>query len=531
MKSQQSARLANRLIHKSYFWFVVLIAGLTAVFWLWITQGRIADHNEYHRAIAAESTSGVMDGIARFMAEHNRLVQLFAGQHLDAIRAVAQDPADQSHYQRLAELIKQYFPGHFAFTVAGADGTPAFEDFDGLVAESCLVDMKSFAEKQYYHTYIHPNYEGYHFDIMTGYGGNEGILFVSFHADVLGSWLRAAQTPGHTLMLIYPLLNDLIEVVAQGARNHIIRDDYRLSDEEKSRILISMPVAETRWDVVDLHDAELFVQYQRELYVEAAVIILIFAIAGIILVRRLRKEELQRELVEKHKQELMGIISHEFRTPASAIHGALELIIRGSAGSISAETRQLIEMARGNTLQLLALVNDFLDLQKYETGKLHMAKQACELQPIVENAIHKNKIYAEQLSVSFVLKNKMDTIKLHCDAARIEQVLANLLSNAAKYGAVNDVIEIQVSQPTATRVRVSVTDHGDGIAPQIQDKVFEKFVMARAAKSGKVPSSGLGLSIAKAIIEEHNGQLSFETRAGEGTTFYFDLPVTAQDSK
>jgi signal transduction histidine kinase len=245
--------------------------------------------------------------------------------------------------------------------------------------------------------------------------------------------------------------------------------------------------------------------------------------------RRLNKEEMQRELVEKQKQELMSIISHEFRTPASAIHGALELATRGTTGPITGETRRLLDMARSNTLQLLALVNDFLDLQKYESGKLHMTKQLCELQPIVENAIKNNQIYAEQFGVRFSFNNKTVAVKMHCDAVRIEQVLANLLSNAAKYGASNDVIEIQVSKPATGNVRVSVTDHGEGIAPHIQNRIFEKFVMARTGKNGKVRSSGLGLSISKAIIEEHGGQIAFETRSGEGTTFYFDLPVAEQE--
>lgn len=513
------------MVAKSYFWFVVIIVGLTAIFLLWTARNRIVDHQEYHRLIAAESASAISDEVSRFVGERNRLVQVFADQHLAAIRAVSGDPGNDSHYRQLAQLIRLYFPGHFAFTVADTQGNPLFEDFDGLVAESCRTDIKSFVEKQYYHPYIHPNFEGYHFDVMTNFGNKEGVLFVSFHADILGSILRAAQTPGHNLMLTYPAFNDLIEVVAEGARNHVTRDDYRLSDEEKNRILVNIPVPETRWHVVDLHESGLFADYRKKLSIEAVIIFLIFVGAGIVMVWRLRKEELQRELVEKQKQELMGVISHEFRTPAAAIHGALELITRGTSGQISAETRHLVEMARNNTLQLLSLVNDFLDLQKYENGKLQMTKQYCELHSIVEKAIRNNKIYADQFGVTFVLNNNTDAIQVDCDAMRIEQVLANLLSNAAKYGAANDVVEIRVFKPDANLVRVSVTDHGEGIAPHIKDKIFEKFVMARTGKSGKVRSSGLGLSISKAIIEAHDGQVGFETRSGEGSTFYFDLPV------
>jgi signal transduction histidine kinase len=516
---------SDQLILKSYFWFAVLIIGLAAAFLLWSIQSRVTDHQDYHQFIAAESTSGVAEEVSRFVGERIRLVQVFADQHLDAIRAVASDPHNEDYYEQLADLIKQYFPGHFAFTVASSDGVPYFEDFDGLVADSCRADIKSFTEKQYYHPYIHPNSEGYHFDVMTNYGDKEGVLFISFHADILGATLRAAQTPGHQLMLIYPAFSDLIEVIAAGARNHIVRDDYRLSEQEKARILINVPVSETRWDAVDLHDAGLFSRYQHKLFVEAFVIFAIFLVAGIVMVRWLRKEELQREQLQKQKQELMGVISHEFRTPAAAIHGALDLVMRGTTGAIEEETRRLLDMASSNTLRLLTLVNDFLDLQKFESGKLHMTKQVRELRPIVDKAIKNNKIYADQFGVTFLLNDKTEGVKVDCDAVRIEQVLANLLSNAAKYGAVNDVIEVQVSNPEPSMVRVSVVDHGEGIAPHIREKVFEKFVMARTGKSGKVRSSGLGLSISKAIIEEHNGRIAFESRPGEGTTFYFNLPI------
>lgn len=520
-KQQKSNRLAN----KSYLWFVIFITLSIAVFLLWAINGRINDHREYHHSIAMESASGVADEVSRFVAERNRLVQVFADQHLDAIRAVAAEPQNDLNYQRLSRLIKQYFPGHFAFTVANSEGIPLFEDFDGLVAESCRADIKSFAEKQYYQPYIHPNYEGYHFDVMTNFGDKEGVLFVSFHADVLGAVIRAAQTPGHQLMLIYPAFSNLIEVVADGARNHLVRNDYRLSEQEQQRIMISVPVTGTRWDAADLYQPDLFSAYRNNLYLEGGVIFLLFVITAFFMVRRLRREELQREFAEKQRKELMGVISHEFRTPASAIHGALELVTRGTTGAINGETRRLVEIAESNTARLLTLVNDFLDLQKHEAGKLPMHKSLCDLRPIIDVAIRNNQMYARQFGVTFLLNDVTVDLKVHCDATRIEQVLANLLSNAAKYGATNDVIEIQVTKPRSGVVRLSVIDHGEGIPVDMQSKIFQKFVMVRSEKSGKVRSSGLGLSISKAIIDEHNGTIGFESRPGEGATFYFELPV------
>jgi len=516
------------LIKKNYFWFVVVIICLLAVFLSWAQHKRIVDHEEYHDFIGTESVSSVAEEVSRFVSERNRFVQVFANQHVEEIRAVATNSNNETHYENLSRLIREYFPNHFAFTVANKEGIPFFENFDGLVAESCQADIKSFAEKQYYHPYIHPNAEGYHFDVMTNYGDNEGVLFISFHANNLGAILKAAQTPGHQLMLTYPALNDLIEVIPGGARNLVLRNDYRLTDRERQRVLVNMPVTGTRWDAIDLAVPGLFQDYKNKLYRQSAITFLIFLLAGIFMIRRLRKEELHRVTVEKQKQELMGVISHELRTPAAAVHNSLSLIARQLPDGVNNELKHLVEIASRNTHRLLSLVNDFLDLQKLEVGKLEINKTICELRPILEQAVKTNRVYAEQFGVTFSVNDTIGVVKINCDAIRIEQVLANLLSNAAKYGAENDVIEIRVDKPSPDRVRASIIDHGGGIPEHIKDRVFDKFVMARTEKSGKVRSSGLGLSISKAIVEEHGGTIDFETRLKEGTTFYFELPVVSE---
>ena len=517
------------LVRKTYFWFVVGIIGLLAVFLVWTQRARINDFEEYHDFIALESVSAVSEEVSRFVMERNRFVQVFANQHIEAIRAVAKNRYNERDYDRLHRLIKEYFPNHFAFTVANSEGIPYFENFDGLVAESCRADIRSFAEKKYYYPYIHPNAEGYHFDVMTKYGDGEGVLFISFHVDNLAAILKAAQTPGHKLMLTYPALSNLIEVLADGARNVVMRSDYHLSDEEKERMMINMPVTGTRWDVVDLSDPDLFNNFRNQLYIESIIIFSVFLFAGTFMVIRLRREELHRVTVEKQKQELMGVISHEFRTPAAAIHNSLNLIARKTGGPIDEEVKNLVDIASSNTHRLLSLVNDFLDLQKLESGKLEFNKRVCQLRPILERAVTNNKMYAQQFGVTYWINDTTESVRINCDPDRIEQVLANLLSNAAKYGANNDVIEILVAKPTPVKVRVSVIDHGNGIPDNIRDHVFEKFVMARTEKSGTVRSSGLGLSISKAIIEEHDGTIDFESRLREGTTFYFDLPVVPDE--
>jgi len=426
-----NGRNPQSLVRKTYFWFAVIVISLLALFLFWAQRERINEHDEYHKFIAHESVSAVADEVSRFVAESNRIVQVFANQHVDAIRAVARDRFKDRDYDKLQQLIKDYFPNHFAFTVANKEGIPYFENFDGLVAESCRADIKSFAEKKFYHPYIHPNSEGYHFDVMTNFGNEEGVFFVSFHVDNLGAILKAAQTPGHQLLLTYPVLNHLIEVLPNGARSQVTRNDYHLSEEEKLRMLINIPVTGTRWDVVDLAESGLFQKFRNRLYLEFVTIFSVFLLAGMLMVYRLRKEELHRETIEKQKHELMGVISHEFRTPAAAIHNSLNLISRKTRGLVDSDVMNLVEIAGNNTHRLLSLVNDFLDLQKLESGKLEFNKRVCQLRPILDRAISNNKIYAEQFGVTYWINDKTESIRVNCDPVRMEQVLANLLSNAA----------------------------------------------------------------------------------------------------
>jgi signal transduction histidine kinase len=141
--------------------------------------------------------------------------------------------------------------------------------------------------------------------------------------------------------------------------------------------------------------------------------------------------------------------------------------------------------------------------------------------------------YAKQFLASYNIKEPMANDYVSCDKQRIEQVLTNFLSNAAKYGGDNDAIEVAVTR-VGESLRVSVDDHGAGIPDDFRSRVFEKFAMAYAPKNERainqdVKSSGLGLSIARAIIEEHGGSIGFDAKndpqSDTGTTFWFELPV------
>lgn len=526
---------------KNYVIFVgvmiLLVAGMLTV----IADARLEAFHQHHLDITHESLNGVEKQVSFYISEKQRMVEVFAEEQIDWLRALALSPDNDELHENLGKLLKLYFPSYFAFSLADKTGEPLFEDFDGLVGELCLADLKQFSKsKQDYHPYIHPNTESYHFDIMVRYqglDGKESVFFVSFLADLLGDIVNSIQSPGHEIMLIMPEHKDIIEIVAQGARNYLDRDDYRLSKAEQARISMRIDIPNTRWQAIDFHNEQLHADYRNKLILDSSGTFLVFLIIAVLLVIRLRQEERQREFAEQQKQALMSMVSHEFRTPVSIIKSALDLIADGDAGEISDDVRKYLNMAASNNTHLMMLVNDFLDIQKLEAKGLKFDLHKSQLSDVVRAATMDNKLYAEQFSVRYELKEPLADDIVLCDDQRIGQVLTNLLSNAAKYGGENDTIEITVLR-IERRLRVSIRDHGPGIPAQFQSQLFEKFTMNHAAqtnpqKGQQVQSTGLGLSIAKAIIEQHGGRIGFDTvtetnadsPTGTGTSFWFELPA------
>jgi signal transduction histidine kinase len=491
-----------------------------------INISRYADYRAYHNAIALASTQGVANEITRFVDEKKRLVSLFATKNIALIRHAIEHQGDDRYLEQLETEIAEFFPNYFAVTLTDNNGMPLFEDFDGRVGELCKQDLGLFASSGTQKPRIHPNHEAYHFDVLAPVGDAEGVLFVSFHADVLGGTLRAAQTPGHQLMLVYENNSKLIEVTADGARINWDRNDYRLSDEELGRILHETPVENTVWKSIDLRAPELFMQYRQQLNIQLTIIFISLVVVFFIMLVYLRREESLREAAERHKDEFLSVVSHELRTPLTVIRGALALMVGGKAGDISAKANDLAERALHNTNRLTFLVDDLLDVRKIESGKMEFFPKAVNLKSFLQKCIAENKTYGDQYNTTFVLQPIAETAKVNIDENRIAQVLANLLSNAAKYGAEKDVVDVSVDD-SGGYYTISVTDHGPGIPEEFRGRVFSKFAQADASNDRTVKGTGLGLHVVQLIVEHHGGSVGFTTETGKGTTFYFELPKVA----
>lgn len=232
----------------------------------------------------------------------------------------------------------------------------------------------------------------------------------------------------------------------------------------------------------------------------------------------------ERKRIDNMKAEFVSTVSHELRTPLTAISGSLGLITGGVLGALPPQIKQMIELAHNNALRLTTLINDLLDMDKLVAGKMQFEMEVQSLKPLVEQTLQSIQAYAQQYAVKFELDIPADDILVRVDGLRLQQVLTNFLSNAAKFSPLGSDIEIKV-QPHNNMVRVEVHDHGPGISREFRKHVFQKFSQADSSDSRQKGGTGLGLAISKELIERMRGKIGFHSEPGHGSCFYFELPI------
>jgi CheY-like chemotaxis protein len=183
----------------------------------------------------------------------------------------------------------------------------------------------------------------------------------------------------------------------------------------------------------------------------------------------------------------------------------------------------LIDIAVKNSERLINLVNDLLDMEKIEAGRMEFRFDVQDMTALVRQSLAINRAYASEHGVEFVLVEAPPEARVRGDADRLAQVMANLLSNAAKFSPEGGRVDISVTR-VRTIVRVAVADRGAGIPTEFRDRIFDRFCQADSSDSRQKGGTGLGLSITKAIVERHEGRIGFDTETDVGTTFYFELP-------
>jgi len=231
----------------------------------------------------------------------------------------------------------------------------------------------------------------------------------------------------------------------------------------------------------------------------------------------------EQKEADRAKTEFVSTVSHELRTPLTSIKGSLGLVRSGAIGDIPEKLRSMIDIAYQNSDRLVLLINDILDMEKIKAGKMDYTMESIDLASLIEEAIEANKGYGDEHNVTFI-KGAFDTdAQIHGDKGRLIQVLSNLMSNAAKFSPDGEQVEMSITRNNGT-VRVAVKDHGPGIPETFRKSIFQQFSQADSSDIRTKGGTGLGLSITKVIVEHHGGSIGFDTKTGEGSTFFFDLP-------
>lgn len=237
-------------------------------------------------------------------------------------------------------------------------------------------------------------------------------------------------------------------------------------------------------------------------------------------------EELKR--LHDTKLEFTAIASHELRTPLSAINNSISLLSKESEDQLTLQQKDFIKIAKRNTKKMIHLVNNLLDLTGLELGKLEIETERSDLIDVVRNVIESVNALAIKKSIKINWSNGNEPHFAICNALRIEQVLTNLLTNAIKFSSPGEEINISIEDTEKEGrklVCVSVEDSGPGIPEEFRESIFEPFKQVDMSASRKEGGFGLGLAIARRLVEAQGGKLWVESEVGKGSRFIFTLPL------
>jgi two-component system phosphate regulon sensor histidine kinase PhoR len=225
--------------------------------------------------------------------------------------------------------------------------------------------------------------------------------------------------------------------------------------------------------------------------------------------------------LERTREEFVANVSHELRTPLSLIKGYAETLL-DSARNDPEVTERFLKIIERNTQRLDLLIQDLLAISALESGRITLNLQPVPLRPLAEKVLADLKTRTNAKGVKLV--NDLPELTATADANRLEQILANLVDNAIKYGRADGTVIVGGQKADADKIEIFVQDDGPGIPPESLDRVFERFYRVDKARAREQGGTGLGLSIVKHIVQNHGGKVWVKSELGKGTTFFFTLP-------
>jgi len=227
--------------------------------------------------------------------------------------------------------------------------------------------------------------------------------------------------------------------------------------------------------------------------------------------------------IDRRKTDFLEIVAHELRAPLAAIAQQLMVVRDGLAGEITEKQREIIGRVKERSDSLLNLTSNLLELSKIEEGRVALTKEHLDLNELLLKVLDLFSAQAEARGVSLQFKGEKELPLVDADLSQIEMVCINLLSNGIKYNREGGIVKVKTGAE-GEWVKIEVSDTGVGITPEDLDRVFDKFYRVNSEETRKVVGSGIGLSLAKRIIEMHAGRIEARSTFGKGSTFTFFLP-------
>lgn len=227
--------------------------------------------------------------------------------------------------------------------------------------------------------------------------------------------------------------------------------------------------------------------------------------------------------LERLRSEFISNVSHEIRTPLSALRGGLGLVVNGVLGEVSAEAQQVLEIAHGSVERLSSVLDDILDAEKIRKGELRLRLERCDAKELVEAAHASAQARAEAAGVTLRVTGERG-LSLPADRERVLQVLGELLENALKFSPPAGAVEVDAHQRGSV-VRFRVSDEGPGVPREDRERLFRRFEQLDGSSAREHGGVGIGLSLAKSIVETHGGKIGFDERPQGGSEFWFELAL------
>ena len=241
----------------------------------------------------------------------------------------------------------------------------------------------------------------------------------------------------------------------------------------------------------------------------------------------LTKEKQLRErekIVSALKSDFVSIAAHQLRTPLSVMKWVFNMLLEGDLGETTEKQQEFIQKALASNEQMIKLIGDLLDVSRIERGAFGYAFQQVSLHEVIQEVVRKATTVAQNKNIQFRLELWGGLASVRADEIKIGMVLENIIDNAMRYSPPDSIVDVQTKK-NEKEIVVSISDSGIGIPEHQQKNIFTRFFRAENARRIQTEGSGLGLFVAKSIIERHGGKIWFESRDGKGSTFYFTLPL------